>query len=189
MKEQIAAALRSNQLTAKEIAENLGENYKTVFGHLAQMKAIRLVELLDDKTYVLTDFGIGEFAAEPPKIDALPPKITPKKVSEVMQQPTQAKSFEQFYTEKHCSHEVKPINEKTVNEIKRTVNYDATTPSHYQGKTMQVFDVLNEFLTVEANHGFYVGNVIKYVVRFKGKNGKEDLLKAREYLNKLIDSL
>jgi hypothetical protein len=54
---------------------------------------------------------------------------------------------------------------------------------------MQVFDVLNEFLTVEANQGFYVGNVIKYVVRFKGKNGKEDLLKAREYLNKLIDSL
>jgi hypothetical protein len=177
MKEQIAEALRSNQLTAKEIAENIGENYKTVFGHLTQMKAIRLVELLDDKTYVLTDFGMIEFAAEPQKIDTLPTKITPKKLTDVTEK------FEPMKVEAN------PINEKTVNEIKRTVNYDATTPSHYQGKTMQVFDVLNEFLTPEANQGFYVGNVIKYVVRFRGKNGKEDLLKAREYLNKLIDSL
>jgi predicted transcriptional regulator len=158
MKHQIAAALRSNQLTASQLAENLGENYKGVHSALTKMLENNLVEKMDDKTYVLTDLGMIEFAAEPQKIDTLPTKIT-------------------------------PINEKAVNEIKRTVNYDATTPSHYQGKTMQVFDVLNEFLTVEANQGFYVGNVIKYVVRFRGKNGKEDLLKAREYLNKLIDSL
>lgn len=67
------------------------------------------------------------------------------------------------------------------------IKYDS--PDYYKGKTMQVFDVLNEFLSVEANQGFYVGNIIKYVVRFKGKNGKEDLLKARNYLDKLIDSL
>ena len=166
MKHQIAAALRSNQLTASQLAENLGENYKGVHSALTKMLENNLVEKMDDKTYVLTDLGMIEFAAEPQKIDALPPKITPK-----------------------TENTITPINEKTVNEIKRAVNYDATTPSHYQGKTMQVFDVLNEFLTVEANQGFYVGNVIKYVVRFKGKNGKEDLLKAREYLNKLIDSL
>ena len=189
IKKEIALALQSSQLTASQVAEQIGENYKTVHGHLTKMHESNLVEQLDDKTYVLTDLGIVQYTIEPQKIDALPPKITPKKVSEVMQQPTQAKSFEQFYTEKHYNHEVKPINEKTVNEIKRTVNYDATTPSHYQGKTMQVFDVLNEFLTPEENHGFYIGNIIKYVVRFKGKNGKEDLLKAREYLNKLIDSL
>jgi saccharopine dehydrogenase-like NADP-dependent oxidoreductase len=178
MKEQIAAALRSNQLTAKEITENIGENYKTVFGHLTQMKALKLIELLDDKTYVLTDLGMIEFTDEPlPK----PKKVKLADVTEKFQpMPTQVESFETRIT---------PINEKTVEEINQTVNYDATTPSHYQGKTIQVFDVLNEFLTIEANQGFYVGNVIKYVVRFKGKNGKEDLLKAREYLNKLIDSL
>ena len=177
MKHQIAAALRSNQLTASQLAENLGENYKGVHSALTKMLENNLVEKMDDKTYVLTDLGMIEFAAEPSKIDALPPKITPKKLTGVTEK------FEPMKVE------VKPINEKTVNEIKRTVNYDATTPSHYQGKTMQVFDVLNEFLTPEANQGFYVGNVIKYVVRFRGKNGKEDLLKAREYLNKLIDSL
>jgi hypothetical protein len=175
MKQQIADALRSSQITAKEIAENIGENYKTVFGHLTQMKACKLIELLDDKTYILTDFGISEF---PSTIERLPPP--PKTIDEIMSKPTNVEIKEI---------EITPINQKTVNEIKRTVNYDATTPSHYQGKTIQVFDVLNEFLTAEENHGFYVGNIIKYVVRFKGKNGKEDLLKASEYLNKLIDSL
>lgn len=34
--------------------------------------------------------------------------------------------------------------------------------------------------------GFYVGNIIKYVVRYKDKNGKEDLLKARNYIGQLI---
>ncbi len=59
-------------------------------------------------------------------------------------------------------------------------------PEHYQGKTMQVFDVLDEFLTPEAVAGFHVGNVIKYVLRYKNKGGIEDLKKARSYLDKMI---
>lgn len=35
--------------------------------------------------------------------------------------------------------------------------------------------------------GFEVGNIIKYLCRFKRKNGKEDLLKARHYLDLLIE--
>ena len=35
---------------------------------------------------------------------------------------------------------------------------------------------------------FVVGNIIKYICRYKDKNGLEDLLKAREYLNILIDN-
>ena len=33
---------------------------------------------------------------------------------------------------------------------------------------------------------FAQGNIIKYVVRYKDKNGLEDLLKAKVYLEKLI---
>ena len=64
---------------------------------------------------------------------------------------------------------------------------ELTEPTHYKGKTIQVFDVLDEFLTPEAVQGFFVGNVIKYVLRYKDKNGKEDLLKAKTYLEKLIN--
>lgn len=38
----------------------------------------------------------------------------------------------------------------------------------------------------ENEIGFIEGNIIKYVVRYKKKNGLEDLEKAKEYLNRLI---
>lgn len=34
---------------------------------------------------------------------------------------------------------------------------------------------------------FLVGNVVKYVCRYKAKNGKEDLLKARHYIDLLLE--
>lgn len=41
---------------------------------------------------------------------------------------------------------------------------------------------------IEGNDlGFAVGNVIKYVCRYKHKNGKEDLLKAKHYIDLLIE--
>lgn len=39
----------------------------------------------------------------------------------------------------------------------------------------------------ERNLDFFQGNIIKYVDRFRRKNGKEDLLKARTYIDKLIE--
>lgn len=54
---------------------------------------------------------------------------------------------------------------------------------HYRKMKIQPI----EFIT--ANRlGFCVGNIIKYVVRYPYKNGKEDLLKARHYIDLLIDS-
>lgn len=35
--------------------------------------------------------------------------------------------------------------------------------------------------------GFIEGNIIKYVCRYRMKNGVEDLRKARHYLDKLIE--
>jgi hypothetical protein len=37
--------------------------------------------------------------------------------------------------------------------------------------------------------GFLEGNIIKYVTRYKHKNGKADLLKAKEYLDKLLEEV
>ena len=39
----------------------------------------------------------------------------------------------------------------------------------------------------EAFAGFLQGNVIKYLCRYRDKNGVEDLRKARHYLDKLIE--
>jgi len=58
-------------------------------------------------------------------------------------------------------------------------------PSHYGGKG-SVYEAIN---VIEAyGMGFCDGNVLKYVLRYKKKNGLEDLRKAQWYLNRLIEN-
>ena len=44
-----------------------------------------------------------------------------------------------------------------------------------------------EFI-IKNNIGFVEGNIIKYILRFKEKGGAEDLLKAKHYIELLIES-
>ena len=61
-------------------------------------------------------------------------------------------------------------------------------PSHYQGKGgLEVKDVIEAFLTPEQLEGWYRGNVIKYILRYPNKGGKQDLEKDGVYLNWLTD--
>lgn len=53
---------------------------------------------------------------------------------------------------------------------------------HYKKQTIQPWDFI-----IANNLGFLEGNVIKYVTRYKSKNGLEDLKKAQHYLQKLIE--
>ena len=43
-----------------------------------------------------------------------------------------------------------------------------------------------EYIT-KNNLGFIEGNVIKYITRHRDKNGKEDLLKAKHYIDLLLE--
>ncbi|TWT58981.1 hypothetical protein KOR42_23680 [Thalassoglobus neptunius] len=56
-------------------------------------------------------------------------------------------------------------------------------PSHYNQGRLEVIDAI-EGLEL----GFHEGNVLKYIARYKCKNGTEDLQKARWYLDRLIES-
>lgn len=55
-------------------------------------------------------------------------------------------------------------------------------PSHYTSGTIEPIDYI-----AANNMNFCEGNVIKYVTRYKLKNGLEDLKKAQFYINKLIE--
>ena len=57
---------------------------------------------------------------------------------------------------------------------------DKTNPTYY-GKDFDVIDFCQK-----NNLDFMQGNVIKYVTRYKEKNGLEDLLKARKYIDRII---
>ena len=54
--------------------------------------------------------------------------------------------------------------------------------SHYKNMTIQPVEFIER-----NNLGFCVGNIIKYVCRYKDKNGIEDLKKARHYIDLLIE--
>jgi len=55
-------------------------------------------------------------------------------------------------------------------------------PKHYtQG--IEMWDY-----SYSHNLNFFEGNIIKYVTRWRHKNGLEDLLKAKQYLDKLIEN-
>ena len=59
---------------------------------------------------------------------------------------------------------------------------DNINPEHYtQG--IECIDYITS-----KNMSFLEGNVIKYVTRYKMKNGLEDLKKAQWYLNRIIEN-
>lgn len=63
-------------------------------------------------------------------------------------------------------------------------------PSHYaSGKIecIEAIEVATEGL--EGIEAVCTGNVLKYIWRWKRKNGVEDLKKAQWYLNKLIETV
>lgn len=46
---------------------------------------------------------------------------------------------------------------------------------------------ISPFEYIRANKlDFFEGNIIKYVTRYKDKNGLEDLIKAKTYLDEII---
>ena len=67
---------------------------------------------------------------------------------------------------------------------------DVSHPSHYQKGGMECIDAIRAAVT--NCHGFEaycVGNIIKYIWRYKDKNGAEDLRKAKHYLEWLIEEV
>lgn len=70
------------------------------------------------------------------------------------------------FTERTLS--MKPTSEKVVH------------PKHYT-KGIECWDY-----TTSHDMGFLDGNVVKYVTRYKYKDGLQDLKKAKQYLEKLI---
>ena len=72
---------------------------------------------------------------------------------------------------------------KWIEDKEPTFTYDKiNNPEHYVGEGgVEIFDFLHS-----NNVSYPVGNIIKYVFRHKKKNGKEDLEKAKFYLDKLI---
>ena len=93
---------------------------------------------------------------------------------------------EELKSQKLKSQEKMEISDETKDLSHDTVN----KPKHYEITVgLDSINLIKALLTKEEYEGFCEGNVIKYIVRWKKKNGLEDLKKARVYFNWLIESV
>ena len=65
---------------------------------------------------------------------------------------------------------------------KASIPSDGISPEHYSQFEIEPFDFIQK-----NGLGFAEGNVIKYVCRWREKNGVEDLKKAIRYIELLIE--
>lgn len=68
-------------------------------------------------------------------------------------------------------------------------NDPVNSPNHYNSGKIEVIKMIEDQLSPEEYRGYIKGNVIKYIMRERHKNGLEDLKKAQWYLSRLIKYL
>ena len=66
--------------------------------------------------------------------------------------------------------------------MRKTANDRQHGGDHYLHQAIQPWDYI-----AANNLGFFEGNIVKYVSRWRSKGGVEDLKKAQHYLDKLIE--
>ena len=87
--------------------------------------------------------------------------------------------------------------EDTINDVERKLeelfeSEDMVNhPPHYNTRSMEVIDIIEVCLENERNPkvAYNMSNVLKYLLRFREKNGMEDLKKCVWYLNRVIDKV
>ena len=82
---------------------------------------------------------------------------------------------------------VKPNQSNDLQQRKRndTVNH----PSHYNYGEIEVIDFIEQVTQhYNANVAYNIGNAIKYLARSPHKNGKEDIAKAKWYIERAFEN-
>lgn len=74
-----------------------------------------------------------------------------------------------------------PEKEEEVKDTGKSVTNQQVGGTHYQ-RGIQPWDII-----IEWELDYFEGNVLKYLLRWKFKDGVQDLKKARHYLDKLIE--
>lgn len=63
------------------------------------------------------------------------------------------------------------------------------SPSHYKQGERETIENIRDTISSEGYQGYCVGNVVKYLARYKFKNGLEDVRKAKKYIEFLGEEL
>ena len=85
-------------------------------------------------------------------------------------------------SEEDSTHSYENRDAYIVRRMKESALEEQIGGSHYKDCQIQPVEYI-----VRNGLDFLEGNIIKYVTRWKDKNGIEDLKKAKQYLDKLIE--
>ena len=92
---------------------------------------------------------------------------------------------------RHIEYMMKRLSE-TENETKYLSGKNkqdmVNSPAHYNKSGIETIDMI-ESVTGGGFEDYLQGNILKYLCRYKYKNGVEDLEKAKWYLNRLIKTI
>ena len=102
-------------------------------------------------------------------------KCTPDYVYQVQRKSNKDKQV----VKRAVREDVKPVVQQVTTVTPNDVQVGG---SHYKEQDIQVWDAIHAWKL-----GYFSGNVVKYVARHTKKDGVDDLLKARHYLDKLIE--
>ena len=95
--------------------------------------------------------------------------------------------------DKKYANDSKIENAKTTNiqftiDTTETQSDPVNSPTHYQTGLIETIDSIKNILGHEKFQAYCIGNVIKYLSRYREKNGLEDLKKAETYISFIIKS-
>lgn len=82
------------------------------------------------------------------------------------------------------------VNEYLSNDVQQRKRKDnVNSPSHYNYGEIEVIDFIEQVTQhYNPNVAYHIGNVIKYLARSPHKNGKEDVDKARWYIERAFEN-
>ena len=98
----------------------------------------------------------------------------------VIVRPSQAFLLDEKYNE----------NNKQSNDLQQRKRHDmVNSPSHYTYGEIEVIDFIEQVTQhYNANVAYHIGNAIKYLARSPHKNGKEDVEKAKWYIERAFEN-
>lgn len=88
-------------------------------------------------------------------------------------------SLQQFKLKKEKQMEEPPMEKELASDL-------IDNQYHYKSQEIEPIELMRANFSEEEFSGFLQGNVLKYMLRYKDKNGVEDLKKAKTYLTWLI---
>ena len=142
-----------------------------------------IIESLPKHRYEITDFNDFE--------------LWTKEIADKTESMSNSEGLSGFTVDKKLLEEAK---EKGIDELRKRINQsndvqqrkrkdNVNSPSHYNYGEIEVIDFIEQVTQhYNPNVAYHIGNAIKYLARSPHKNGKEDVEKARWYIERAFEN-